>query len=152
MYYKLYKDLRQLIADATGITLDSSGRVEQANDVLQDIQWFNNQYEGVVHISPVVFVEFSPLSITPLTKQNSTTEIDIRLHVVTEMMNESDNDVSDADIISHEELAEKVADAVEGNKLTFGQGTTRPLQVTGWTHYHKYQGFMVTLIDLKTKG
>jgi len=152
MYYKLYKNLRQLIADATGITLGSDGRVEQANDVLQDIQWFNNQYESTIHAAPVVFVEFQPLDISQLTKQNHSTEIPLRLHVVTQVMNESDNDVSDADVIDHEALAIKVLEAVEGERLTWLEGQTRLLTLTKWTHYHNYLGWMVTLIELKTKG
>lgn len=152
MYYKLYKNLRQLIADATGITLGSDGRVEQANDVLQDIQWFNNQYESTIHAAPVVFVEFQPLDISQLTKQNHSTEIPLRLHVVTQVMDESDNDVSDADVIDHEALAIKVLEAVEGERLTWLEGQTRLLTLTKWTHYHNYLGWMVTLIELKTKG
>ena len=51
MYYSLYKDIKGLIAEKFGILLDpETGIVSDAsNSRLKDIQWFNNQYEGVIH-------------------------------------------------------------------------------------------------------
>ena len=110
MYYSLYKDIKKLIADKFGILLDPETGIvkDAAKSHLKDIQWFNDQYNGVVHTSPVVFIEFSRLDISLETKQTNSTQINIRLHIVTEIMNESDGDVRDEDVLMHEQLAHQV--------------------------------------------
>lgn len=154
MYYTMYKNIKQILAEAFGLTLDpESGIVRpRAEGCLQDIQWFNAQYEGTIHTAPVVFVEFAPLDLSERTKQTDETEIRIRLHVVTEVMDESDGDVWDADVERHERLAHHVVEALTNWRIDFEGKETRPLRVARWEHHHKYNGWMVTLIDLKTKG
>ena len=154
MYYSLYKDIKGLIAEKFGILLDpETGIVSDAsNSRLKDIQWFNNQYEGVIHTSPVVLVEFAALDITAETKQTNSCQINIRLHVVSETRDESDGDMRDGDVLWHEKLARDVLNAVNGYRLDFEEGKTRPLKPVYWEHYHKYNGWMVTLVGLKTKG
>ena len=58
----------------------------------------------------------------------------------------------DGDVLWHETLARDVLDAVNGYRLDFEEGETRPLKPVSWEHYHKYNGWMVTLVGLKTKG
>ena len=154
MFYSLYKDIKNLIAESFGIVLDpKTGIVADASKSrLKDIQWFNNQYEGIVHTSPVVLVEFSELDISPATKQTNTANINIRLHIVSEVKDESDGDVWDEDVEWHEKLAHDVLEAVVRQRLSFEDHETRPLDPVSWRHYHKYNGWMVTLIELKTKG
>ena len=154
MFYSLYKDIKNLIAESFGIVLDpKTGIVADASKSrLKDIQWFNNQYEGIVHTSPVVLVEFSELDISPATKQTNTTNINIRLHIVSEVKDESDGDVWDEDVEWHEKLAHDVLQAVVRQRLRFEDHKTRPLDPVSWRHYHKYNGWMVTLVELKTKG
>ena len=91
----------------------------------------------MIHTSPVVLVEFAALDITAETKQTNSCQINIRLHVVSETRDESDGDM---------------LDAVNGYRLDFEEGKTRPLKPVSWEHYHKYNGWMVTLVGLKTKG
>ena len=124
MYYSLYKDIKGLIAEKFGILLDpETGIVSDAsNSRLKDIQWFNNQYEGVIHTSPVVLVEFAALDITAETKQTNSCQINIRLHVVSETRDESDGDMRDGDVLWHEKLARDVLDAVNGYRLDFEEG------------------------------
>ncbi|MCD7838848.1 MAG: hypothetical protein LUG65_08050 [Clostridiales bacterium] len=154
MYYELYKSIKQLITDSLHLNVDpDSGQVIGSTPGgIQDIQWFNNQYEGVIHIAPCLFIEFSPLVINRQTKQTNTTDIGIRLHVVSEVVSESDGYIPDSDVLQHEKLAHQALDSVEDKPLTFLEEETRSLRLSGWTHYHKYNGWMVTLIDLKTKG
>lgn len=154
MYYSLYKDIKNRIAEEFGVKIapDTGIVIPQEGSAIMDIQWFNSQYDGVIHMAPVIFIEFSPLDISPATKQTNSTDINIRLHVVTEVMDESDGDVRDGDVLNHEELAEGVLNAVEGWRFDFNGHDTRPLQAVSWEHHHRYNGFMVTLVGLKTKG
>lgn len=154
MYYSLYQSIKKYVAEALGLTIDqTNGKVSNSKPKgLQDIQWFNAQYEEIVHIVPALFIEFAPLVVNRQTKQTATTEISIRLHVVSQVLAESDGDIPDSDVEQHERLAHQILDSLEDRTLTFQEEETRPLRLTGWTHHHKYKGWMVTLIDLKTKG
>ena len=154
MYLQLYKAIKWRVACAFGMELDPlTGRVSDIGDSpLKDIQWFNNQYEGVIHTTPALFIEFGGLEFSRTTKQALTTPISIRLHVVSEVMSESDGEILDDDVAAHEEIARKVLQAMEEVKLAFENGETRPLRMASWTHNHKYYGWMVTLVGLETKG
>lgn len=154
MYFELYQSVKKLVAQGFGLTLDAdTGKVIPSPDAeLQDIKWFNNQYEGTILTAPVLFIEFSPLVINRRTKQTNTTDITIRLHVVSKIVVDSDGDIPDTDVFRHESLAYRVLSLVEDVSLPFLEGMTRSLRVAGWEHSYKYKGWMVTLIDLKTKG
>ena len=154
MYLQLYKAIKQRVADAFGLELDPlTGRVSDIGDSpLKDIQWFNNQYEGVILVSPSLFIEFGGLEFSRTTKQALTTPISIRLHVVSEVMSESDGEIRDDDVAAHEQIARKVAEALDEVRLPFENGETRPLRLASWTHNLKYYGWMVTLVGLETKG
>lgn len=56
------------------------------------------------------------------------------------------------DVEWHEKLAHDVLEAVVRQRLRFEDHKTRPLDPVSWRHYHKYNGWMVTLVELKTKG
>ena len=154
MYLQLYKAIKQRVACAFGMELDPlTGMVSDTGESpLKDIQWFNNQYEGVIHATPALFIALGGLDFSRTTKQAQTTPISIRLHVVSEVMSDSDGEIRDADVAAHEEIARKVLQAMEEVRLPFENGETRPIRLASWTHNHKYYGWMVTLLGLATKG
>jgi len=124
----------------------------QSVDGLEDIQLYNNQFEGLIGTTPVVYVEFDPLVINNATKMASQTEIGIHLHVVTEVNGMQEGHISDQLVEEHFALTDEVLEVMEGYTLPFDGGSTRPLQLVGWTPQYKYNGWIVTIIDLKTKG
>lgn len=137
MYYKMYSALKAVIS--------------QVKEV-EDVQWFNAQYEGVAGITPAVFIEFLPLVITRESKLASRMVVDIRLHIVCKTSSEADSDISDNAVNVHEVLAHAVLNSVTGLCLPFeGEQESKPLQLCGWSHLHKQKGYLVSLIDLKTK-
>ena len=154
MYLQLYKAIKERVACAFGMDLDQlTGMVSDTGESpLKDIQWFNNQYEGVIHAAPALFIEFGGLDFSRTTKQDQTTPISIRLHVVSEVMSDSDGEIRDADVAAHEEIARKVLQAMEEVRLPFEGGETRPIRLASWAHNHKYYRWMVTLLGLETKG
>lgn len=119
---------------------------------LQDIQWFNAPYDGILSVVPALFVEFAPLVINRQAKQANLTEISIRLHIVSATLGEPGGEVADNDVYQHEKLANQVREALEDKTLLFLEDETRPLRLAGWTYHPNYKGWMVTWIDLKTKG
>lgn len=154
MYYELYKSIKELIAASQGLAIDpENGQITGGvAGRIQDIQWFNAQYDGVIAHVPCVFVEFLPLVINRQTKQTNTTDIGIRLHVVSELSGSSEGGPADTDVERHERLCHEVLDAVEDKSLVFLDGQTRAVRLSGWTYHPTYNGRMATFIELKTKG
>jgi len=137
MYNSMYQAVKSALAQVDG---------------LEDVQWYNNQYEGVIGIAPAVFVEFTPLEIEPIARMSGQTDIRIRLHVVSEVISEHEGDIPDTIVADHHALADDVIETIEGYCLPFDNNATRPLELTNWTPEHKYNGWLVTLIDLTTIG
>ena len=154
MYLQLYKEIKKRVACAFGMEIDplSGTLIDTDESPLKDIQWFNNQYEGVIHTTTTLFIEFGELSFSHVTKTTDATTISLRLHVVSEVLSESDGEIRDDDVAAHEEIARKVVDSLDGVRLPFESGETRPIRLVSWTHNHKYYGWMVTLLGLETKG
>ncbi len=115
--------------------------------VLQGIEWYNVQYEASIATTPRVFIEFpDPLAITQLSKQTRSTPIKVRLHVVTQALPTADGVIDDATASAHEVVAEMVRTALEGTGRD-GVVLNTALQLTGWQHWHKYKGWMVTFVE-----
>lgn len=154
MYYKLFQSIKTQVAESLGLVINGqTGQVSNPLvEGLQDIQWFNAPYEGLIPRVPALFVEFAPLLVNRQSKQSHTTEISIRLHVVSALTEESDGGVADADVYRHEKLASRILEALEEKRMLFLEDETRPLRLAGWTYHPQYKGWMVTFVDLKTKG
>lgn len=154
MYYELYKSAREQVAEVFGLTVDpANGQVSGAlTGGLQNIQWLGGQYESGIGATPCLLVEFLPLVVNRQGKQSEAAEIGLRLHVVSDVAVDAVGNVADAPVAAHEALAHRVLNALEDVPLTFQHAQTRPLRLSGWTHHHRHNGYMVTLIDLKTKG
>lgn len=117
---------------------------------IKAVEWFNNQYEGTIHQDKVVWIEFpDPILINPDTKSMERAELKIRLHVVSRVIQRTDNTIPDAEIVSHETMATNVLQAMRNQQLINDSDnyiTTR-LRWSGWQHWHKYEGWMVTWIE-----
>lgn len=154
MYYELYTSVRRQVAEGFGLTVDpENGQVSGAlAGGLQDVKWLGGQYESGIGATPCLLVEFLPLVVNRQSKQSDVAEIGLRLHVVSDVAVDEAGNVADAAVAAHEALAHRVLDVLEDVSLLFQNAETRPLRLSGWTHHHRHNGYMVTLIDLKTKG
>lgn len=141
MLYKFFSAIKtRLIADMPELT----GGVE----------WFNNQYDAIIPVTPLCFVEF-PLPIEPgqVDKDMTRATITARLHVASKVITQVENTVPDQAVIEHEAIAVKARDIVRNEQFTDSNGvpiTTR-MRWVKWQHYHNYRGWMVTTIDFEFK-
>lgn len=119
---------------------------------LENVEWYNNQYEGIMNEKPTVLLEFDPLEIEPVARMAGQTDIGIHLHVVSKACPEGEENILDATVEAHHTLAEEILDTIEGYYLPFDGGTTRPLELVGWTPQYTYNGWLVTVINLSTIG
>ena len=155
MYYELYQSIKQQVAGALGLETGPDGGLTGGTEPggLQDIRWFTNQYEGgTVTTAPCLLVECLPLAMSRQMKEAGTTDIGVRLHVVSALAGDAEGVVEDSDVEAHEALALRVLAAVEDGTFRFDGGVTRPLRLAAWAYQPKQKGYLVTWIDLKTKG
>lgn len=137
MYYQIYNQIKQHL---------------KGLQTPIDVQWFNAQYEGTIYKTPVIFVEFPDrLDIEQAVKSSSRASLMVRLHLVTQAITSTDGTVTDATVIEHEKQSTMVADCLQSLSITFNANPARPLSLSGWQHYQKWKGWMVTFIEFSTK-
>lgn len=129
-----------------------------------DIEWFNDQYSGVIAKAPVVYVEFPEAQeVSEVSKNMTRVPVNVRLHVVSKVITKVDNTVPDVAISDHEMIARGVRDVLRGLILTQTvvitpateelpavtqtNNISEKLLWTKWQHNHQLNGWMVTYID-----
>lgn len=133
MFYNLFKEIQT----AVGIGAPA----------LKAVQWFNMQYEATITQSPVAFVEFPDDSPADHASKDLTRlPVSIRVHVVSKVISSADGTIPDTAIQQAEALAASVRTALTGLKPP----ECKPLRFTGWRHWQRYQGFMITYVDFAT--
>ena len=136
MLFNFYKDIR--------------AKLQPIPD-LKAIDWFNNQYEGVIAVAPVIFIEFpKELKFDQASFDHRETTLIIRLHVVSAAVANQDGSIKDDVIQEHEAIAERAIKLVEAARITGVDGEMSRLIFTGYSHYHRHKGWMVTLLDFET--
>jgi len=138
MLYKYYNAVKTLVGTVAS---------------LEKLEWFNNQYTGIIPQDHVAFVEFpEPLLPEPVSKSMERAELRIRIHVVSRVLQRIDSAIPDAEIQAHETICEAVSDKLRAEVLTYSSAAiTSKLRWCGWQHFHKYEGWMVTWIDFVCK-
>lgn len=120
---------------------------------LKATQWYNAQYDGVIYVSPIAFVEFPeriPLNRIAGTACRADTAL--RIHIVSAVAAGQDNSIPDNVIQEHENIAEQILEIMNGKQIRMKQSRTTSLIPGGWQHYHKYKGFLITFIDFSASA
>ena len=123
---------------------------------LKGIEWYNVQYESTIASTPRIFVEFpEPLVIDQISKDARRTPVKIRLHVVTQALTGTDGTIPDSLVDTHEEIATWAKDAIDHfippPSTGSGINPCKQMNLTGWQHWHKYKGWMVTFVEFEAK-
>lgn len=121
---------------------------------LKDVQWFNNQYAGIIHVEPLALIEFPDvLDINEISKTTSRANCTIRVHVISKSITDSDDVISDSQVELHDALVLTITSALQhyapltetdiplGSKLIHTQ----------YQIVHTYKGWLVTLLTFTTK-
>lgn len=154
MFYPIYEAIKYSLGNALGLKFkaDGSADIKRSTGDLHDIQWFNNQYEGVIHDTPILFVEFEPVDLIVATKDINRADIRVRLHLVTQILGESDSSICDLDVIKHETLATQILAHLTSIPIQKDQTSAiYTFTPTSYSHLPKYNSWAVTLITLRTK-
>lgn len=118
---------------------------------IKSVQWYNAQYDGTIYVSPIAFVEFPdriPLDQVAGSVYRAKTAL--RIHIVSAIASGQDNSINDDVIQVHESIAQQALDTLNGKQVRMRENRTTSLIPSGWQHYHKYRGFLITFIDFTT--
>lgn len=119
---------------------------------VKQIQWFNANYDGIIHTSPVIFVEFpEKLPFNQFTKLSDRVLLTLRIHIASAVVPGADNSIPDVLIAQHEAIAWAAVQRLKGAFIQFGDVMTEPLKFDSYEHYHKYKGWMITFLEFSTK-
>lgn len=120
---------------------------------LEGIEWYNVQYEGSIAKTPRIFIEFpNRLPFDRVSKETKRTDLKIRLHIVTQALAGTDGAIPDSQVADHEDIAYLGLQALDKFKPTKADiPLSSPLQFSGWQHFHKHKGWMVTFVEFDCK-
>lgn len=138
MFYPLYTIIKERL---------NSVSIEVGKDELKPAQWFNMQYDGAIPLTPLPLIEFPEKINKELTsKESGKLPFVAHVHIVTKADADQEGNILD----SLAELHEYYANAVNNHLDWFKPEGFEHLEQTTWQHWHKYKGWMVTVIGYKT--
>lgn len=113
------------------------------------IEWYNVQYEETMINESGIFVEFpEPLKFDQNTSDARRAEVKIRVHIYSKALRTTDG-IPDLIVDSHEGIAEDVREALDFWKPTGADCS--PFKFSGWQHWHRWKGWMVTYVEFNAK-
>jgi hypothetical protein len=116
---------------------------------IKGIEWYNVQYDSTIANTPRVFFEVpEKIDFSQKSKGKRSAPITIRLHVVTQAITSADGSIDDTVPEEHEVTAKLVKNSIEAFKPLDGtEVLTSTLHLSGWQHFHKHKGWMVTFVE-----
>lgn len=101
MFYPIYKAIKdRLAAQVTA---------------LRDVQLYNNNFENVIHVEPIAYIEFTdPVEIRDISKESERISLSLRVHVVSKVYSDVDGAIKDTAIEDHDEIADSVLASLSG--------------------------------------
>lgn len=112
-------------------------------------EWYNVQYEETMINNNGLFVEFpEKLLFNAVSKDMRRSPIKIRMHIYSKVVRTSDG-IPDEVVQAHEALASQIQTLMDG-WTPLGTKVNR-LEFTGWQHWHRYKGWMVTFVEFDAK-
>ena len=121
---------------------------------VKHIDWFNDQYSGIIHTEPGILIEFVGNQRTEtLQGQTQQIELSVRIHVYSKVIMREDKSVDEGKIDSHFEIVKEVYRRLQGYR--YGQGnelTFNTMQRTGIEHHQYMRGWFVTTQDFQMMG
>jgi len=114
------------------------------------VDWFNNQYEGVIHAAPCIFVDFpKPITMGQLRGRVQHGLLTVRIHAVSKVVNRADYSIDPAGIELHEVLVDNIYAVLQQYSAT--ENGSIPIFGTmsrNEVEHHPYnKGWMITTQD-----
>ena len=137
MLLKVYNVLKARLEGITGV---------------KHIDWFNDQYEGIIHIEPGIFIDFpEPINLETLRGETQQGKLITRIHVYSKVIAMQDKSLNQEAIERHFEIVKEVFRRLQGfrsgenGKLLFNS-----MMRVNLTHHQYMQGWFVTTQDFES--
>ncbi len=116
---------------------------------VEHIEWFNDQYNGTIHTTPIIFVEFpEELRFQTLAGANQQAELVVRIHVVSKAVANQAGGILPAVLVAHEEINHAVFEALHRlDYIPNGTIVHNALTRVALQHHQYLQGWLVTTQD-----
>lgn len=139
MLYPIYKSVKARLDDQVA--------------AIKDIQFFNNQEQGVIHTEPLALIEFpDQLDIAAITKVTDRSLCVIRIRVITRVVTDIDNTIPDVQVEAHEVITAAVITALKHyTLLSAGAPLGSSLQHIGYRTVPDYKGWLVSWLTFTTR-
>lgn len=113
------------------------------------IEWYNVQYEGTIINEKGFFVEFpDKLNFQVESRDLRRAPVKVRLHYYSKLPATQDG-IPDSQVADHETIALHAMDLLDCF-IPANQACGR-LTFSGWQHWHRWRGWMVTFIEFDSK-
>ncbi|OQY03232.1 MAG: hypothetical protein B6I20_05495 [Bacteroidetes bacterium 4572_117] len=118
---------------------------------MKQIEYFNDQYSGVLHTAPVLFIEFpDALQFETLDKTTQQALFKVRIHAVGKVMHKADKSISESSLETHFGICNDIWLRLQGFRAEdSGKMTFNSLARTTFEHHQELSGFMVTYQDFE---
>lgn len=119
----------------------------------ENTQWFNMQYENKGWpYRTGFFIEFpEQLNFEFVSNAARQAPLKVRVHVYAQQV-QTHNGINDAEVATHETMALAVKTALERfTPENAGAKLAKPLLFSGWRHWHRFNGWMVTYVEFDSK-
>ena len=134
MLYDIYQSIKSRLSEVDGA---------------ENTQWFNMQYEnaGWPYVSGF-FVEFPDgMNFAFVSQQARQASLKVRIHVYRQNVQTHDG-IADTEVAAHETVALAVKTALDRfAPEKDGARLAKPLLFSGWQHWHRLNGWMVTYVE-----
>lgn len=114
------------------------------------IEWFNNQYEGIIHATPAVFVEFpDELPMGQMGNGVDGADTIIRIHLVSKVLSGQDGQMNADNIREHFDGVKTIHSALRGWSHE-GEVSCNSLLRVAMQHHPYNKGWLITTQDYST--
>jgi len=135
------------------IAIKQQLKTKDTENKFAGIEWYNVQYDSTIAKTPRIFIEFpEELKFDQVAKDQKRAPLKIQLHIVSQAIAGTDGTINDLIVEEHENVATIVKKALK-QFIPTSDGTqlTTALQFYSWKHYHKYKGYMITMLVFNCK-
>jgi len=117
------------------------------------IDWFNDQYEGIIHTAPAIFVEFPvPLQLKTLRENFQQAPFTVRIHAVTKALADQKKTIKQSKLQEHDTIVEGIFTALHRFHCNYADGKKlfTSLNRFNLTHHQYIKGWLMTTQDFSS--
>lgn len=138
MFYPIYKAIKDRLAAQVS--------------ALKDVQLYNNNFENVIHVEPLGYIEFpDPVEIREISKESDRATLNFRVYLVSKVYSDIDGAISDGAIENHDDIADDIMEALSGYTPVITGEKWSMIRAGYFQVVPDHYGWLVTQINFSTR-